>query len=76
MSESLLQYVLENLQATKGHWAAVAEASGVPKRTIEKIAAGTTADPGVRKVERLAAYFRRRGAVKAAEASLGGSQSA
>ena len=58
MTESLLQYVLGNLQATKGQWASVAEGSGVPKRTIEKIASGTTADPGVRKIELLAAYFR------------------
>ncbi|HEX5461918.1 MAG TPA: hypothetical protein VFX20_18280 [Steroidobacteraceae bacterium] len=60
MTESMLQYVVDSLQAIKGHWAEVADATGVPKRTIEKIAAGITGDPGVRKIELLASYFRRR----------------
>jgi hypothetical protein len=36
----------------------VAEGSGVPKRTVEKIARRETQNPGVRHVERLAAFFR------------------
>jgi transcriptional regulator with XRE-family HTH domain len=58
MTESLFQYVLSELQRTKGRWDDVAEKSGVSKRTIEKIANGEIADPRVTKIERLAAYFR------------------
>jgi|GEM_PF-1663543 len=54
----LLAYVLEQLQASKGRWPAVAEGSGVSKRTIEKIASGEIDDPGVKKLEKLAAFFR------------------
>lgn len=60
MTDSIYQYVLAQLQDAKGHWSTVAEESGVPKRTIEKIASGEIDDPGVRKIEKLAAYFRQR----------------
>jgi transcriptional regulator with XRE-family HTH domain len=60
MSDSIHEYVVAQLQAQKGHWPAIAEASGVPKRTLEKIASGETADPRVKTVEMLATYFRRR----------------
>ena len=38
MSDSIYQYVLDQLQRAKGDWSAVALASGVSRRTIEKIA--------------------------------------
>lgn len=58
MNDSLHEFVLAQLQLRKGHWTEVADGSGIPKRTIEKIARREVADPGVSKIERLAQYFR------------------
>lgn len=58
MTESIFQYVLEQLQRHKGQWQTVATGTGISKRTIEKIANGEIADPGVIKIEELAKYFR------------------
>lgn len=58
MTQSLHEFVLEQLKRSKGKWPAVAEGSGVSKRTIEKIADETIADPGVSHIEKLARYFR------------------
>ena len=60
MSESIHQYVLEQLQLSKGQWAQVAEATEISKRTIEKIASGESKSPGVRSIEKLSSYFRDR----------------
>ena len=60
MTDSLLDYVLGKLHEAKGQWGAVSKDTGISKRTIEKISAGEIADPGVRKIEKLGAYFRRR----------------
>jgi hypothetical protein len=60
MSESIYQFVLDGLQETKGEWPAVSEATGISIRTIEKIARREVEDPGVSKIEILAAYFRGR----------------
>lgn len=60
MSGSLHAYVIAQLEASKGTWPEVAAATGISKRTIEKIASGVSADPGVIKIEKLAAYFRSR----------------
>lgn len=51
-------YVLLELERTKGTWPEVAKASGVSKRTIEKIARGEIADPGVSHIQKLANHFR------------------
>lgn len=56
--ESMYEYVLSQLQAHKGKWSEVAEGSGVPKRSIEKIARREWRDPGVSHIEKLASYFR------------------
>ena len=58
MNESIHQYVLEQLQLSKGRWTRVAEATEISKRTIEKIASGESKNPGVRSIEKLANYFR------------------
>lgn len=58
MSESIYQYVLDQLSLTKGSWPSVAEATGISHRTIEKIARQETKDPGVSHIEKLAGYFR------------------
>jgi len=56
--ESLHEFVIARLLAARGSWPAVAKATGVSRRTIEKIARREIADPGVSRVETLAAYFR------------------
>ena len=58
--ESIHEYVISRLQASKGRWPVIAEESGVSKRTIEKIARREIPNPGVLTVETLAAYFRER----------------
>jgi len=58
MKQSLHQFVISRLQDAKGTWPIIAEATGVSKRTIEKIASEEIADPGVSHIEKLASYFR------------------
>jgi len=58
MTESIYQFVMDRLQQSKGQWPKVAKASGVPKRTLEKIARREIVDPGVSHIEALADYFR------------------
>ena len=53
-------YVLEQLDATNLTYQEVADGSGVPKRTVEKIARKEIEDPGVSHVEKLADFFRAR----------------
>lgn len=60
MAESMHEFVIRELQATKGEWPVVAEESGVPLRTLEKIARREVKDPGVSRIEILAGYFRAR----------------
>lgn len=60
MPESIYEYVLAQLQNSKGDWSTVSEESGVSKRTIEKIARREVKDPGVSLIETLATYFRSR----------------
>lgn len=54
----MLDFVLIQLEAWKGRWSDVADGTGISKRTIEKIASGETADPGVRRVQKLYDWFR------------------
>lgn len=49
---------MRRLEQSKGRWPAVAEGSGVPYRTVQKIAQGEIADPGVSSVQKLADWFR------------------
>lgn len=58
MSDSIYEFVLHQLQASKGSWRAVADGSGVSLRTLEKIARKEIANPGVIHIEKLASYFR------------------
>ncbi len=53
----IYEYVMERLEAAKGCWPDVSEGSGVSRRTIEKIARGEIADPGVSHIQKLADYF-------------------
>jgi hypothetical protein len=61
MTDSIYEFVLAQLAASKGRWSEVAEGSGVPKRSIEKIARREWLDPGVSQIEKLATYFRQLG---------------
>lgn len=53
----IYDYVLERLASSRGQWPAVAEGSGVSRRTLEKIARREIADPGVSHIQSLADYF-------------------
>lgn len=54
----LHQYVLRQLEKSKYRWPAVAEGSGVPVRTIEKVASRATKFPRIDTIEKLAGYFQ------------------
>lgn len=60
MTNSIYEYVLAELERTKGRWSEVADGAGMSKRTIEKIARREIEDPGVSHIEKLALYFRRK----------------
>jgi transcriptional regulator with XRE-family HTH domain len=59
MSDSIHQYVLDQLRASRPYWESVAKGSGVSIRTIEKISSREIEFPRVDKVEKLARYFRK-----------------
>jgi len=56
----MLNYVLAELEVYKGKWPTVAVGSGVPYKTLTKIAQRETLDPGVSNVQKLHDYFRKR----------------
>lgn len=60
MDQPILDYVLEQLDLHKGQLPRVSDESGVPYRTLQKIASGETKDPGVTHVQTLHDYFRAR----------------
>lgn len=57
MEKPIYDFVLDELAASKGRWQEVADASGVSRRTLEKIARREIADPGVSHIQKLADYF-------------------
>lgn len=59
MDKPIYEYVLEQLELSKGRWPEVAEDSGVSYRTLSKISSGEIVDPGVSHVQKLADYFKR-----------------
>jgi galactose mutarotase-like enzyme len=50
-------YVLRKLESAKGRWREVARGSGVPRRTVEKIARKEHPDPRVSSVQALHDFF-------------------
>lgn len=58
MQDSIYDYVMDQLEASKGNWPSVAAGAGVSPRTLEKIARRDIMDPGVSHIEKLARYFR------------------
>lgn len=57
MQQSMYAFVLERLEESKGTWTAIAQKTGMSKRTIEKIARREIQDPGVSHIEKLATHF-------------------
>lgn len=66
MNDSILGYVMGQLEGAKGRWPEIAEASGVPYRTVQKIGSKKTLTPRIDSVEKLAKYFRENPASHAA----------
>lgn len=60
MAKPLYEYVIEQLDASGQTYQEIADGSGVPKRTVEKIARRETEDPSVSTVQKLADFFRAR----------------
>jgi hypothetical protein len=54
---SLLDRVVGALNNRKGQWQNISREAEVPYHTLSKIARGANRDPGVRKIERLAAVL-------------------
>lgn len=70
MTESIYEFVLDELELSKGSWGDVALATGIPLRSIEKIARKEWENPGVRHIDTLAAYFRSRASIKTRRSEL------
>jgi hypothetical protein len=62
MNETSMQFVLAHLEATKYRWPKVAAATGVPVKTIRRMAAGETKSPRISTLEILVKYFREQAA--------------
>lgn len=62
MTESIYQYVMDELESAKGRWPDVARDSGVALTTLKKIARREVENPGVVTIEKLATYFREQAA--------------
>lgn len=58
MEQTLLEFVLESLEASRGQWPEIAKTSGVPYHTLTKIAQRKIENPGVKHVQQLSDYFR------------------
>ncbi|WP_288649677.1 hypothetical protein [Pseudomonas sp. UBA5568] len=57
ISRDLSAFVIEQLRRRKGEWPEISRASSVPYFTISKMVTGTTRNPRVNTVQRLANYF-------------------
>ena len=58
MSESLLEYAVKRLDATKGNWPRVARAADVEYFWLVKLANGKLKNPSYHTVEKLAKYLK------------------
>lgn len=58
MNEPLLDYVLRNLDDSRGQIKSIAVETGIPYSTLAKIAQRVTPNPGVNHVQALADYFK------------------
>jgi len=57
----MLEFVLDQLESSRGSWPLVAKKSGVSYSTLLKIAQRDIEDPGVSLVQRLHDYFKKNG---------------
>lgn len=58
--EGLGAYLHRRLNEERGNWPTIANESGVPYGTLEKIAQGDTKNPQLKTIEPLLAWFRAR----------------
>ena len=54
----MLDYVLGRLDASRGRLPDIAEAAGVPYRTLQKISLRVTTNPRIGHIQKLHDYFR------------------
>ncbi len=59
-SESILSFVLRQLDSAKGDWPEISRRSGVPYQTLTKIAGRLVADPRISTVQALVDCLRER----------------
>lgn len=57
--EPMLDYVIRRLNETKGKHKVIANESGVPYKTLNKIVQRVTKNPGIDHIQCLHDYFRR-----------------
>lgn len=62
--ESIGDFLRRRLDEEKGNWPQIADESGVPYGTLEKIAQGDTLNPQLKTVEPLLAWFRAKDAMR------------
>jgi DNA-binding transcriptional MerR regulator len=57
---TIYDYVIQQLDASKGSWHKVSHATGISQRTIEKWARKEIANPRIKQFETLYRYFQSR----------------
>lgn len=62
MNESVYEFVMDELEKTRGAWGDIASATGISISTIKKIGYRDVENPGVLTIEKLATYFREKAA--------------
>lgn len=58
LMENMNEYLITELQERKPQWRTIAEMSGVPFRTLEKIGRMNTKNPRLETVQRLMDFFK------------------
>ena len=58
MNESLLEYAVKRLKATKGNWPRVARAADIEYFWLVKLVNGSLKNPSYHTVEKLAKYLK------------------
>lgn len=64
LEESTAEMLRRRLGEEKGNWPTIADESGVPYGTLEKIAQGDTKNPQSDTTDKLRAWFRARDAMR------------
>jgi hypothetical protein len=58
METTELDFVMRQLQERKGSWPQIEKETGLDYSWLSKLARGVIDDPGVKKIGKLAVYFR------------------